>query len=142
MQGQSLPPIDNVRAVSPSQLSLPTEAVAPPITSPPPTSSETSFYSPGGSSPLIRGSVSSSRTQPPRFRFTWSVTVKSWTVFIRYFWILVLLAAIYEGFNNGIIGVFGALFVGSVVWGGLLATSFVFGRVWLLYSKSVEPDER
>jgi hypothetical protein len=47
-------------------------------------------------------------------------------VIVRFFYILILGAAIYESIINGVIGFFGTLLVGLGVWAGLALLLFVF----------------
>src|SRR5438270_8736323 len=47
-------------------------------------------------------------------------------VLVRFFYILILAAVIYESIINGVVGFFGTLLVGLVVWAGLALLLFVF----------------
>jgi hypothetical protein len=47
-------------------------------------------------------------------------------VLVRFFYILILAAVIYESVINGVVGFFGTLLVGLVVWAGLALLLFVF----------------
>jgi hypothetical protein len=47
-------------------------------------------------------------------------------VIVRFFYILILGAAIYESIINGVVGFFGTLLVGLGVWAGLALLLFVF----------------
>jgi hypothetical protein len=47
-------------------------------------------------------------------------------VIVRFFYILILGAAIYESIVNGVVGFFGTLLVGLGVWAGLALLLFVF----------------
>ncbi len=45
---------------------------------------------------------------------------------MRFFYILILAAVIYESIINGVVGFFGTLLVGLAVWAGLALLLFVF----------------
>jgi hypothetical protein len=47
-------------------------------------------------------------------------------VLVRFFYILILAAVIYESIINGVVGFFGTLLVGLCVWAGLALLLFVF----------------
>src|SRR5436305_9678163 len=47
-------------------------------------------------------------------------------VLVRFFYVLILAAVIYESIINGLVGLFGTLLVGLVVWAGLALLLFVF----------------
>jgi hypothetical protein len=47
-------------------------------------------------------------------------------VLVRFFYILILAAVIYESIINGVVGFFGTLLVGLGVWAGLALLLFVF----------------
>jgi hypothetical protein len=47
-------------------------------------------------------------------------------VLVRFFYILILAAVIYESIINGVVGFFGTLLVGLSVWAGLALLLFVF----------------
>src|SRR5207248_4478741 len=47
-------------------------------------------------------------------------------VLVRFFYILILAAVIYESIINGVVGFFGTLLVGLGVWAGLVLLLFVF----------------
>jgi hypothetical protein len=47
-------------------------------------------------------------------------------VIVRFFYILILAAVIYESIINGVVGFFGTLLVGLGVWAGLALLLFVF----------------
>ena len=47
-------------------------------------------------------------------------------VLVRFFYVLILAAAIYESIINGLVGFFGTLLVGLLVWAGLALLLFVF----------------
>lgn len=47
-------------------------------------------------------------------------------VLVRFFYVLILAAVIYESIMNGVVGFFGTLLVGLVVWAGLALLLFVF----------------
>ena len=47
-------------------------------------------------------------------------------VLVRFFYILILAAVIYESIINGVVGFLGTLLVGLVVWAGLALLLFVF----------------
>ena len=47
-------------------------------------------------------------------------------ILVRFFYILILAAVIYESISNGVVGFFGTLLVGLVVWAGLALLLFVF----------------
>jgi hypothetical protein len=47
-------------------------------------------------------------------------------VLVRFFYILILAAVIYESIINGLVGFFGTLLVGLGVWAGLALLLFVF----------------
>jgi hypothetical protein len=47
-------------------------------------------------------------------------------VLVRFFYILILVAVIYESIINGVVGFFGTLLVGLCVWAGLALLLFVF----------------
>jgi hypothetical protein len=47
-------------------------------------------------------------------------------VLVRFFYVLILAAVIYESIINGVVGFFGTLLVGLCVWAGLALLLFVF----------------
>jgi hypothetical protein len=47
-------------------------------------------------------------------------------VLVRYFYILILAAVVYESIINGLVGFFGTLLVGLGVWAGLALLLFLF----------------
>jgi hypothetical protein len=53
--------------------------------------------------------------------FHWSLQV-----LVRFFWILILVAVIYESFVNGFVGGFVTLLVGLSVWFGIAVVLFLF----------------
>ena len=47
-------------------------------------------------------------------------------VLVRFFYVLILAAVIYESIINGVVGFFGTLLVGLFVWAGLALLLFIF----------------